>query len=100
MASRGFRISEDASEEIDDAIIWYYRRSVSAAENFTSELERALDAVAESPETWPVCLEDPEARRYVLRRFPFSLIYFLLEEDVVVVALAHHKRDLGYWLRR
>ncbi|TMG80352.1 MAG: hypothetical protein E6H78_18725 [Betaproteobacteria bacterium] len=39
-------------------------------------------------------------RRAVLRRFPFSLIYAEGPDAIVIVAIAHHKRRLGYWRQR
>jgi toxin ParE1/3/4 len=33
-------------------------------------------------------------------RFPYSVIYSLLEDDVLVVAVAHHRRRPFYWRDR
>jgi hypothetical protein len=41
------------------------------------------------------------ARRYILHRFPYGIIYRLLGDDVLeILAIAHHKRRPGYWGRR
>ncbi len=39
-------------------------------------------------------------RRYVLRRFPFNIIYLLDADCIVVVAVAHQKRRARYWISR
>jgi toxin ParE1/3/4 len=39
-------------------------------------------------------------RRFVMSRFPFALPYLVIEEQVVVLAVAHLRRRPGYWLRR
>ena len=39
-------------------------------------------------------------RRYVLQRFPYSIIYREAEAGIDVVAIAHHKRRPRYWYRR
>jgi toxin ParE1/3/4 len=36
-------------------------------------------------------------RRFVLRRFPFSIIYLDDPEVRSIVAVAHSKRKPGYW---
>lgn len=35
-----------------------------------------------------------------MERFPFALPYLVLEELVVVLAVAHVRRRPGYWLQR
>jgi hypothetical protein len=35
-----------------------------------------------------------------MARFPFALPYLVLEELVVVLAIAHVRRRPGYWLKR
>jgi len=51
-----------------------------------------------APQRWPAYLHG--TRRIVLKRFPFSVIYRLLEGQLQIVAVAHHKRRPGYWRTR
>jgi plasmid stabilization system protein ParE len=39
-------------------------------------------------------------RRKLLTRFPYALIYLIDRSDVVVVALAHQRREPFYWVDR
>lgn len=39
-------------------------------------------------------------RRFLLKRFPFALPYLVLEDLVVVLAIAHERRQPQYWLKR
>ncbi|MBI5331078.1 MAG: hypothetical protein HZB71_10755 [Betaproteobacteria bacterium] len=43
---------------------------------------------------------DDELRKFVLRRFPYNLIYAVAGDEVVITAVAHHKRRPFYWGRR
>jgi len=36
----------------------------------------------------------------VLDRFPFTIPYLIIHEDIVVLALAHTSRRPDYWSRR
>jgi len=38
-----------------------------------------------------------QARRVLVRRFPFSIMYRLEGDEIVIYALAHHAREPGYW---
>lgn len=39
-------------------------------------------------------------RRMIVRGFPFSIFYRLLEDGVLIFAVAHHARRPGYWTNR
>jgi toxin ParE1/3/4 len=77
---------------------WYAERSPLAAAVFMEEIERATKMIVEAPDRWPGFLHG--TRRYLLRRFPFSVIYRVSETSVQVVAVAHAKRRPGYWKTR
>jgi plasmid stabilization system protein ParE len=71
------------------------RSQPQAAAAFLSELEHAVGRVREAPERWPRIAG--RLRRYVLPRFPFSLVYRLMRTEIEVIAVAHHRRKPGYW---
>jgi plasmid stabilization system protein ParE len=85
----------EALEEAEAAARWYAERSPSAASGFDAELAAAEIAVSEHPLAWPPFEHD--TRRYLLRRFPFSVVYVLEPDRVVIVAVAHAHRRPGYW---
>lgn len=96
MSDAELRFVPAASREVEDAFAWYLERSLRAAESFLREFERGLGLVKETPRLWPRF--EAGTRRYVLRRFPYSIVYRELGEDVIeVVAVAHDKRRPGYW---
>jgi hypothetical protein len=35
-----------------------------------------------------------------LRRYPYSIVYRVVDDTVVVAAVAHARRRFGYWKRR
>jgi plasmid stabilization system protein ParE len=88
----------EAVEEVETARRWYAERSPLAARAFLAELNLAVERVRETPERWPRYTKG--VRRYVLPRFPFTMIYRKKGEVVEVVAVAHHRRKPGYWKSR
>jgi len=89
---------EEASEEVEEHRAWYRERSETAEAAFLRELDRAVELALEAPRRWPRYLAGTQ--RYVFRTFPFSLVYFVENETLNVVAVAHSKRRPGYWLKR
>jgi hypothetical protein len=66
-------------------------------------MRRALYVGAALRELFPRDRSHPLARRAVLskRAFPFSIVYFVRDEETIVIAaIAHAKRRPGYWARR
>ena len=85
----------EARREVVEAFEWYLERSPQAAAAFLHELDHALTIIGEAPDIWPQY--ERETRRYVLRKFPFSVIYRVVDTTVQVVAVAHQSRKPGYW---
>lgn len=43
---------------------------------------------------------EPDIRIFFLNRFPYSLIYGIEGDEIVIIALAHQSREPGYWADR
>ncbi len=97
-ASKPYEFHPAARREFQAADDWYAARSPEASAAFLAAISDALQNVTSSPRRWPGYLYG--TRRFVLQRFPFSVIYLDDPDQVRVVAVAHAKRKPGYWKRR
>src|SRR5215469_2097108 len=92
MAAKPVRFHEDADAEYENAFDWYLARSPHAAAEFAAELSRAVELIAQAPRRWAPGLGG--TRRFLLRRFPFALVY----RELPSLAVAHnHRRPRGVW---
>jgi len=87
-----------ATAEARAARLWYLERSAAAAAAFMEALDRAQSVISEAPERWPA--SGSGRRRYVMRRFPFILVFRIREKDVRLLAVQHGRRRPGYWKDR
>jgi hypothetical protein len=87
-----------AEEEFLEWVARYEGRVRGLGGEFIEEVERALERIDTFPEHGSPHLAN--TRRVVLQRFPFSVVYEILPEGVLVVAVAHHRRRPGYWRDR
>ena len=87
-----------AREEFLAAASHYDAAAPGLGHDFITAVERAVARIAAFPEHGSPHLMG--TRRIVLRRFPFSVVYLLEAEVVLVVAIAHHSRKPGYWRAR
>lgn len=94
---------DEAVGEVDDAVLWYQERRDGLGLAFLA----ALDGAVESIKRWPRAgalvddvAEDLEVRRVPVPRFPYFVAYFVGDEGIVVLAVAHERRRPRYWGRR
>lgn len=88
----------EAVDEAQAARIWYAERSQSAADSFLAELDYGIESISDAPERWPLFVHG--TRRYLFHRFPFQIIYRVMNDRIEVVAVAHGRRRPGYWKSR
>lgn len=88
----------DARTEALEAYDWYAERSQEAANAFAHELQDAGRAIQSAPDRWATYLAG--TRRYLMKRYPFAVVYRVTSERIEIVAVAHGKRRPGYWRER
>ena len=93
-----FVVSSAAEGDYAEALKWYAERSVQAAERFDAEVDCAFEAIASDPERFPRC--DDRHQYYLMRHFPYQVIFRHYGNRVVVVAIAHTSRQPRYWAER
>jgi plasmid stabilization system protein ParE len=96
--AKPYRLHPEALLEFEAADDWYLARSFDASVTFLSDTFAALERISEAPRRWPKYLH--RTRRFVLHRFPFSVIYLDDPDQVVIISIAHNKRKPGYWKDR
>ncbi len=90
----------DADAEVDSEAAYYDSRSPGRAAHFRAAVEAAVQTVLAQPNAHPK-YPKTSCRTYILPRpYPFTLIYKERPADLIVYALAHHKRKPGYWKYR
>jgi toxin ParE1/3/4 len=67
-------------------------------ERFESDIRYATDLLLDQPEIGP--LVDPNLRKFILTRFPFTLYYSITADVLRIEAVAHQSRRPGYWKSR
>lgn len=85
----------EAQAEYDAALAWYQARSVQTAARFEAEADRVIGLIGSMPELYPAY--DDQHRFAVLHRFPYTVVFEVQTDQVLVVAFAHSGRRPGYW---
>ena len=88
----------DARVEFLDAVQYYEKCQEGLGHRFRIAIETAVQQVSETPFLYRI-LKAP-FRRYLLPKFPYSIIYSIEPDHIHIIAVAHNKRKPGYWLNR
>jgi plasmid stabilization system protein ParE len=75
-----------AEQDYAEALAWYAERSQRAAHGFEAEFERAIQSIQESPQRFPSY--DGRHRFYLMRRYPFQVIYREASVGILITAVA------------
>ena len=80
-----------AVKEYKDAVEWYAERSKIAAEGFVKELKDKVAAICKEPLRYRNTYK--EFREIALKKYPFSIVYFVDEpNEVVIIASVHQQK--------
>ncbi len=98
MAAKALETHPSALAELKSALSWYLERNETAAVKFAAEVDRAIELLIAAPHRWPA--GEHGSRKFVLRRFPFAIVYREQQTVIQVLAIAHGHRRPGYWKDR
>ncbi|MGH2583431.1 MAG: type II toxin-antitoxin system RelE/ParE family toxin [Dehalococcoidia bacterium] len=88
-----------ARAELDEAIAYYEERKSGLGLALLAAVERATGTIRRHPQLGAP-YKATHFRSYLLQRFPYVIFYTELEDAIWIVAIAHGRRQPGYWLRR
>ncbi len=89
---------EEAVTEAEETRARYALRYLELALDFDEALSVAITEIKKQPERWPSYMHG--TRRYMLRRFPYAVVYRVAQAQIQIIAIAHFSRKPGYWFTR
>ena len=90
-----YEFHPEAEQELYEAASRYEAEVSELGVRFADEVERVIQLLLEHPELGSRL--DDDLRHFVLRKFPFSVVYAVVSDIVSIVAVAHGSREPGYW---
>lgn len=65
---------------------------------FVSAIEHILSMALAFPFSGTPAPDD--SRKLVVKRFPYNVVYQIVNDGVMIVAIVHHSREPNYWRGR
>lgn len=89
----------DVAVEVKASFDWYQEQSLGLGHEFVHEIEESIASIQSLPAAWSKMGQ--AHRRFVLSRFPYSIVYKIIENHQInIVAIMHNHRKPGYWYVR
>jgi toxin ParE1/3/4 len=85
----------EAEAELIEAARFYEKRVPVLGAQFLDLVDASLNEIKKAPDQWKVIESD--ARRYLMRRFPFAILLWLFPDHIRILPFKHHSRDPDYW---
>jgi plasmid stabilization system protein ParE len=89
------RFLKAAQAEIDDATAYFDEQREGLGRRFKVDLQRTIDFVLEHPHSGKRLAD--RVRKFRLSTFRYDVIFILDVAEIVIVAVAHHRKHPGYW---
>ena len=87
-----------AVAELNEAIDYYEELQSELGLEFAKEIFSSIQRVIEFPKAWsPLSLN---TRRCLVNRFPYGIIYQILDNEILIIAVMQLNRKPSYWKDR
>ena len=81
----------EAENDLKETFSWYEDKRVGLGHDFLLQVDAGLRFIERNPEISPP--KYLKARKYLIKRFPYKIIYLVEKERLVVLAVIHGKRS-------
>ena len=92
------RFLKAAQDEVDEAVAYFDEQRAGLGDRFVQDLLATLTVIVGYPLSGKPL--GKLVRKFRLRAFSYNLIYVIDEADIIIVAVAHHRRRPAYWQAR
>src|SRR5262249_47020399 len=101
--AEAMRILLSARIEVEEAAQWYEAQRAGLGLEFIDAVQTAVLTIEANPGRFAALETNDTNRkvhRYLLKRFPYVLIYEFRPTEIVLLSVAHARRRPGHWKRR
>jgi len=89
---------EEAEFELEQAIEYYDFQSAGLGQQFLQEVLNTLDRISNFPKAWHPLSKN--TKRCQTARYPYGLIYSVLENEILIISVSNLHRDPNHWKDR
>jgi toxin ParE1/3/4 len=91
-------ITQEAEQDIDEIYQWYELQKETLGNDFFFYLNTKINLIATSPFIFRSFYENVQVAK--LNKFPYLIYYLVEQDDIIILAILHSKRDSEYIYKR
>ena len=99
MTHHPHRFDAEALAEYEEAARYYAVQQPGLELRFITSVEDTIARICTAPERWRI-FAGREVRRAFTGTFPYSVLYTVESDHILIIAVAHYSREPGYWQDR
>jgi hypothetical protein len=88
----------DAELELNASVDYYQEYKDGLGAEFAYEVQKTIQRILEFPTAWHTL--DGNIRRCLTNRFPFGIIYYRRDNEIIILAVMQLHRKPNYWKDR
>ena len=88
----------EAEIEFFEAIDYYEDCGDGIGLEFSREIFAAIKRIVNFPRAWPPFSN--RSRRCLVKRFPYGIVYRIVQDEIIIFAVMQLNRKPGYWEER
>lgn len=93
-----YSFHEAAEKELVDAVEYYEECQPGLGLRFSEEVYATIKRICEHPSAWnPI---DAKTRRGLTNKFPYGILYRIIDNNIRIMAVMHLHRKPDYWRNR
>ena len=85
----------DAEVEFNASVDYYEACQTHLGLEFAREVYKTIQTILKFPNAWQKL--DGDIRRCLTNRFPFGIIYYQKENEIIILAVMQLQRKPNYW---
>ncbi|PUE65580.1 type II toxin-antitoxin system RelE/ParE family toxin [Arcobacter caeni] len=88
----------EAQIELNASIDYYEECKTNLGLEFASEVYQTIQRILTFPKAWQIL--DSDIRRYLIKKFPFGIIYYQRNNEIIILSVIQLNRKLNYLKNR
>jgi len=88
----------EAEIELNLSIDYYEKCQTNLGLRFANEVYATIQRILNYPNAWQPL--DDEIRRCLTNKFPFGIVYYQKDDEIIILAVMQLNRKPNYWLNR
>lgn len=82
-------------DEVSHAYQYYQNQKPKLGDTFLEALDDIFNQIIDNPNLYPVDFE--QVRKALLQKFPFSIYFEIVEEQIFIYSVFHQSQDPDKW---